>query len=103
MAISNVYQLTHTVVNAVAVSGIQGMGTNDDDFVEHLLNTSTHDTILFFTSKGRVFRTKGYQVPEFNRTAKGLPIINLLGVDKEEKVTAMIPVDKFEGDNTSSS
>ena len=78
--------------------GIQGMGTNDDDFVEHLLNTSTHDTILFFTSKGRVFRTKGYQVPEFSRTAKGLPIINLLGVDKEEKVTAMIPVDEFEED-----
>ncbi|WP_438314013.1 DNA gyrase subunit A [Sporosarcina sp. FA9] len=78
--------------------GIQGMGTNDDDFVEHMLNTSTHDTILFFTSKGRVFRTKGYQVPEFSRTAKGLPIINLLGVDKNEKVTAMIPVDKFEED-----
>ncbi len=76
--------------------GIQGMGTNDDDFVEHLLNTSTHDTILFFTSKGRVFRTKGYQVPEFSRTAKGLPIINLLGVDNEEKVTAMIPVSEFE-------
>lgn len=78
--------------------GIQGMGTNDDDFVEHMLNTSTHDTILFFTSKGRVFRTKGYQVPEYSRTAKGLPIINLLGVDKDEKVTAMIPVDKFEED-----
>jgi len=78
--------------------GIQGMGTNDDDFVEHLLNTSTHDTILFFTSRGRVFRTKGYQVPEFSRTAKGLPIINLLGVDKDEKVTAMIPVDVFEDD-----
>jgi DNA gyrase subunit A len=78
--------------------GIQGMGTNDDDFVEHLLNTSTHDTILFFTSRGRVFRTKGYQVPEFSRTAKGLPIINLLGVDKDEKVTAMIPVAEFEDD-----
>lgn len=78
--------------------GIQGMGTNDDDFVEHLLNTSTHDTILFFTSKGRVFRTKGYQVPEFSRTAKGLPIINLLGVDKDENVTAMIPVAEFEED-----
>lgn len=78
--------------------GIQGMGTNEDDFVEHLLNTSTHDTILFFTSKGRVFRSKGYQIPEFSRTAKGLPIINLLGVDKEEKVTAMIPVDEFKED-----
>ena len=79
--------------------GIQGMGTNDDDFVEHLLNTSTHDTILFFTSKGRVFRTKGYQVPEYSRTAKGLPIINLLGVDKDEKVTTMIPVDELKEDN----
>lgn len=78
--------------------GIQGMGTNDDDFVEHLLNTSTHDTILFFTSRGRVFRKKGYEVPEFSRTAKGLPIINLLDVDKDEKVTAMIPVEKFEED-----
>ncbi|BAQ09448.1 DNA gyrase subunit A [Bacillus sp. OxB-1] len=78
--------------------GIQGMGTNDDDFVEHLLNTSTHDTILFFTSRGRVFKTKGYQVPEFSRTAKGLPIINLLGVDKDEKVTAMIAVPEFDAD-----
>ncbi|WP_040285283.1 DNA gyrase subunit A [Sporosarcina koreensis] len=76
--------------------GIQGMGTNDDDFVEHLLNTSTHDTILFFTSKGRVFRKKGYEVPEFSRTAKGLPIVNLLDVEKDEKITTMIPVRKFD-------
>ncbi|MDW0111259.1 DNA gyrase subunit A [Sporosarcina aquimarina] len=76
--------------------GIQGMGTNDDDFVEHLLNTSTHDTILFFTSKGRVFRKKGYEVPEFSRTAKGLPLVNLLDVEKDEKVTTMIPIKKFE-------
>lgn len=78
--------------------GIQGMGTNDDDFVEHLLNTSTHDTILFFTSKGRVFRKKGYEVPEFSRTAKGLPLVNLLDVEKDEKVTTMIPIEKFEED-----
>lgn len=78
--------------------GIQGMGTNEDDFVEHLLNTSTHDTILFFTSKGRVFKKKGYEVPEYSRTAKGLPIINLLGVDKDEKVTAMIPIGQFDED-----
>lgn len=78
--------------------GIQGMGTNEDDFVEHLLNTSTHDTILFFTSRGRVFRKKGYEVPEYSRTAKGLPIINLLDFEKEEKVTAMIPVEEFEED-----
>ena len=55
------------------------MGTNDDDFVEHLLTTSTHDHILFFTNKGKVYRTKGYEIPEYSRTAKGLPIINLLG------------------------
>lgn len=76
--------------------GIQGMGTNEDDFVEHLLNTSTHDTILFFTSKGRVFRKKGYEIPEYSRTAKGLPIVNLLEVEKDEKVTAMIPIPEFD-------
>ncbi|PIC85687.1 DNA gyrase subunit A [Sporosarcina sp. P20a] len=79
--------------------GIQGMGTNEDDFVEHLLNTSTHDTILLFTSRGRVFRKKGYEVPEYSRTAKGLPIINLLDFQKGEKVTAMIPIDEFTEDH----
>ena len=78
--------------------GVQGMGTNEDDFVEHLMNTSTHDTILFFTSKGKVFRAKGYEIPEFGRTAKGLPIVNLLNIEKGEKVTAMIRVDSFEED-----
>jgi len=78
--------------------GVQGMGTNENDFVEHLLFTSTHDTILFFTNTGKVYRAKGYEIPEFGRTAKGLPIVNLLGVDKEEKVTAMIRVDSFEAD-----
>lgn len=62
--------------------GVQGMGTNDDDFVEQLLTTSTHDHILFFTNKGKVYRTKGYEIPEYSRTAKGIPIINLLEVDK---------------------
>ena len=78
--------------------GIQGMGTNEDDFVEHLLFTSTHDSILFFTSKGKVFLTKGYEIPEFSRTAKGLPIVNLLNLDKEEKVTAMICSDSYKED-----
>lgn len=78
--------------------GVQGMGTHDDDFVEHLLFTSTHDVILFFTSKGKVYRTKGYEIPEFSRTAKGLPIINLLPLDKEEKVTAMIRVEEYNED-----
>lgn len=75
--------------------GVQGMGTNEDDFVEHLITTSTHDTILFFTNKGKVYRAKGYEIPEFSRTAKGIPIINLLEVDKDEWVNAIIPVEEF--------
>jgi len=78
--------------------GIQGMGTNDDDFVEHLITTSTHDTILFFTNKGKVYRAKGYEIPEFSRTAKGIPIINLLGIEKDEWINAIIPVAEFEED-----
>ncbi|HSH25127.1 MAG TPA: DNA topoisomerase (ATP-hydrolyzing), partial [Massilibacterium sp.] len=62
--------------------GIQGMETHEDDFVEHLVSTSTHDTVLFFTNKGKVYRLKGYEIPEFGRTAKGLPIINLLQIEK---------------------
>jgi len=79
--------------------GVQGMGTNEDDFVEHLLFTSTHDTILFFTNTGKVYRAKGYEIPEYGRTAKGLPIVNLLGIDKEENVTAMIRMESFEADS----
>lgn len=78
--------------------GVQGMGTNDDDFVEHLLTTSTHDHILFFTNKGKVYRTKGYEIPEYSRTAKGIPIINLLEVDKDEWVNAIIPIREFNDD-----
>ncbi|MFD1031770.1 DNA gyrase subunit A [Metaplanococcus flavidus] len=78
--------------------GVQGMGTNEDDFVEHLLYTSTHDTILFFTNKGKVYRKKGYQIPEYGRTAKGLPLVNLLEIGKEEKVTAVIRVEEFTED-----
>ncbi|MBD3109317.1 DNA gyrase subunit A [Bacillus sp. AGMB 02131] len=79
--------------------GVQGMGTNEDDFVEHLLTTSTHDTILFFTNKGKVYRSKGYEIPEFGRTAKGLPIINLLEIDRDEWVNAIIPVEAFNEDS----
>ncbi|MFJ7978070.1 DNA gyrase subunit A [Peribacillus sp. NPDC096379] len=75
--------------------GIQGMGTNEDDFVNHLLTTSTHDTLLFFTNKGKVYRAKGYEIPEYGRTAKGLPLINLLEVEKGEWVNAIIPVKEF--------
>jgi len=79
--------------------GIQGMGTNEDDFVEHLVSTSTHDTVLFFTNKGKVYKTKGYEVPEFSRTAKGIPIINLLQVEKGEWVNAVISVSEFDEDH----
>ncbi|MDM8101416.1 MULTISPECIES: DNA gyrase subunit A [Oceanobacillus] len=79
--------------------GIQGMGTNEDDFVEHLVSTSTHDTVLFFTNKGKVYKTKGYEVPEFSRTAKGIPIINLLQVEKGEWVNAVISVTEFDEDH----
>ena len=78
--------------------GIQGMGTNEDDFVEHLITTSTHDTILFFTNKGKVYRSKGYEIPEYSRTAKGIPIINLLGIEKGEWVNAIIPIEEFVDD-----
>jgi DNA gyrase subunit A len=79
--------------------GVQGMGTNENDFVEHLLTTSTHDYILFFTNKGKVYRTKGYEIPEYSRTAKGIPIINLLEVEKGEWVNAIIPIREFTDDH----
>jgi len=78
--------------------GIQGMGTNEDDFVEHLLSTSTHSTVLFFTNKGKVYRARGFEIPEFNRTAKGIPIINLLQIEKDEWINAVITVDEFNED-----
>ncbi|MGN8647665.1 DNA gyrase subunit A [Gracilibacillus sp. HCP3S3_G5_1] len=78
--------------------GIQGMGTNEDDFVEHLVSCSTHDTVLFFSNKGKVYRAKGYEVPEFNRTAKGIPIINLLEVEQGEWINAVITVSEYHED-----
>ncbi|MBO8155619.1 MAG: DNA gyrase subunit A [Bacillaceae bacterium] len=79
--------------------GVQGMGTNEDDFVEHLLSTSTHDTLLFFTNKGKVYKAKGYEIPEFGRTAKGIPIVNVLNVEKDEWINAVIAVKDFEDDH----
>ncbi|MDF2608254.1 MAG: gyrase subunit, partial [Bacillales bacterium] len=75
--------------------GVQGMGTNDDDFIEQLVTTSTHNHILFFTNRGKVYRSKGYEIPEYSRTAKGIPIVNLLELDKEERINAIIPVSEF--------
>ncbi|MGJ9459201.1 DNA gyrase subunit A [Oceanobacillus sp. CF4.6] len=79
--------------------GIQGMGTNEDDFVEHLVSTSTHDTVLFFTNKGKVYKAKGYEVPEYSRTAKGIPIINLLQIEKGEWVNAVISVSNYDAES----
>ena len=70
--------------------GIKGMSTNEEDFVEHLINSTTHDYILFFTSYGRVYRIKGYEIPEFARQSKGLPIVNLLSLEKDEFVTSLL-------------
>ena len=72
--------------------GIKGMSTNEEDFVEHLINSTTHDYILMFTNKGKVYRIKGYEIPEFNRQSKGLPIINLLSLEKDEKVTSLLKI-----------
>ena len=76
--------------------GIKGMSTNDEDFVEHMINLSTHDFVLFFTNKGKVYRLKGYEIPEYSRQSKGLPIINLLQIEKEEKVNAVVAINKNE-------
>ncbi|MCL2113335.1 MAG: DNA gyrase subunit A [Streptococcaceae bacterium] len=74
--------------------GVQGMGMSDDDFVQHLVSTSTHDHLLFFTNRGRVYRMKGYEIPEYGRTAKGLPIVNLLKLDDGERIATVINVDR---------
>ncbi len=80
--------------------GISGMSTREEDYVEKLFTTSTHDVILFFTDRGRAYKLKGYQIPEAGRTAKGTAIVNLLPIEANEKVTAVIPVKSFEdGEN----
>ena len=70
--------------------GIKGMSTNEEDFVDKLLSLSTHDHLLFFSNKGKVYRIKGYEIPEFNRTSKGLPVINLLPLEKDETINTII-------------
>lgn len=73
--------------------GIKGMTTNEEDFAKYLITMKTHDYILFFTNKGKVYRIKGYEIPEFSRQSKGVPIINLLPIDKNEIVTTMLSVE----------
>ena len=75
--------------------GVQGMGTHDDDYVKELLSTSTHDHLLFFTSKGKVYQKKAYTIPEYGRTAKGLPIVNIIEIAQDEYISAIIPVKEF--------
>ena len=72
--------------------GIKGMATNEEDFVEHLINSTTHDYILMFTNKAKVYRVKGYEIPEFSRQSKGLPIVNLLSLEKDEKITSLLKI-----------
>ncbi|MCR6108755.1 DNA gyrase subunit A [Bacillus sp. A301a_S52] len=81
--------------------GVQGMGTHDEDFVRHLFVTNSHDHLLFFTNKGKVYRIKGYEVPEQKRTSKGIPIINLLQIEKGEYISTIIPISDFEKENHS--
>ena len=78
--------------------GVTGMGTKEEDYVENMIITSTHNTILFFTNKGLVYQLKGYEIPESGRTAKGTAIVNLLPLAKDESITAIIPIEKFADD-----
>ena len=78
--------------------GIKGMATNEEDFVEKMINMETHDYILFFSNKGKVYRMKGYEIPEFSRQSKGLPIINLLPVEKDEKINSIISLNSKESE-----
>lgn len=79
--------------------GIKGMTTNEEDFVENIVTMTTHDYLLFFSNKGKVYRVKGYEIPTFNRQSKGLPIINLLTIDKDEKIAVMLKVTNNDANN----
>ncbi|PTM56915.1 DNA gyrase subunit A [Desmospora activa] len=79
--------------------GVSGMGTRENDFVQHLFGTNSHNTLLFFSNKGKVYRMKAYEVPELSRTARGTPIINLIQIDQGEYIEAVIPVKEFTPDN----
>ena len=76
--------------------GVKGMTTNEEDFVEHIINSNTHDYILFFSSNGKVYRVKGYEIPEFSRQSKGLPLVNLLNLEKDESIMSLLKISKEE-------
>ena len=86
---------TYKVQNRGGV-GVKGMTTTEEDYVEQLLSMNTHDYILFFSNKGKVYRLKGYKIPEYSRTAKGLPIVNLLSLEKDEKINTIIRINENE-------
>ena len=101
IALTNKGYIKRTVVDTFKSQnrggvGVKGMGTNEDDFVEHLINLSTHDYVLFFTNKGKVYRLKGYEIPEFSRQSKGLPVINLIQIDKDESINSLVTISKEE-------
>ena len=74
--------------------GVKGMATNDEDFVEQIINLNTHDYVLFFSNKGKVYRLKGYEIPEFSRISKGLPIVNLLPIEKDEVINTILVLER---------
>jgi len=76
--------------------GVKGMTTNEEDYVEHLIYTTTHSNVLFFTNKGKIYKIKGYAIPEFSRQAKGIPIINILQIEKDEFINSIIKIDNFD-------
>ena len=76
--------------------GIKGMSINEKDYVECLISCTTHDYVLFFTNNGKVYRLKGYEIPEYSRQSKGLPVVNLLSLDKDEKITSLLKISKDE-------
>ena len=96
--IKRVQNNTFKVQNRGGV-GIKGMGTNEEDFPEKLISMKTHDYVLMFSNFGKVYRMKGYEVPEFSRQSKGLPIVNLIPIEKDEKVTSMVMVKAEEEEN----
>ncbi|MFA6327603.1 MAG: DNA gyrase C-terminal beta-propeller domain-containing protein, partial [Bacilli bacterium] len=82
---------TYRIQNKGGV-GVKGMSTNEEDFVQNLITLSTHDYVLFFTNKGKVYRVKGYEIPQYSRQAKGLPIINLLPIEKDEVINSILAI-----------
>ena len=79
--------------------GVKGMSVNEEDIIEHAVSMSTHDYLMLFTDRGRVYRIKGYMIPESGRTAKGIPVINLLNIEKEEKIKTILPVKKDDSES----